>query len=168
MDVYLDCVKLANILMGFDWVNENAVATSGGSQGGALSIACAALEPKIKRCASVFPFLSDFKRIWELDIETAAYVELKEYFRHFDPTHKNEEEVFQRLGFIDIVNLAPRVKAEVLMLTTLRDNICPPSTQFAVYNNLKCKKDMIIYPDFAHENLPGSGDTIFDFFCKMA
>ncbi len=35
--------------------------------GGALTIACAALEPRIKRAAPVFPFLCDYQRVWEMD-----------------------------------------------------------------------------------------------------
>lgn len=50
--------------------------------------------------------------------------------------------------------LQKRIKGEVLMSVTLRDDICPPSTQFAVYNKIKAKKNMVIYHDFTHEDLP--------------
>jgi cephalosporin-C deacetylase-like acetyl esterase len=36
-------------------------------------------------------------------------------------------------------NLAPRIKAEVVMFTGLMDAICPPSTQFAAYNKIESK-----------------------------
>ena len=35
------------------------------------------------------------------------------------------------------------------------DTVCPPSTQFAAYNKIEAKKDILIYPDYAHENIRG-------------
>ncbi|MBL4700341.1 MAG: acetylxylan esterase, partial [Phycisphaeraceae bacterium] len=45
---------------------------------------------------------------------------------------------------------APRIKANLLQGSTLLDNICPPSTQFAAYNNVQSEKAMKLYPDFGH------------------
>ena len=53
------------------------------------------------------------------------------------------------------------------MTTGLMDTICPPSTQFAAYNRIKSDKEMILYPDFGHEDLPGSTDRIFEFLAEM-
>jgi len=165
--IFLDTAQLARVVMGFDEVDANRVGTTGGSQGGALSIACAALVPQIKRCVSVYPFLSDYKRVWEMDLAKDAYAELKTFFRNFDPRHEREEEIFTRLGYIDVKNLAPRIKAETLLGLSLMDTICPPSTQFAVFNNISAQKDAVIYPDFGHEGLPGFGDRAFDFLLGL-
>ena len=48
----------------------------------------------------------------------------------------------------------------------LMDTVCPPSTQFAAYNKITAPKDMIIYPDFAHENYPGFDDQSFMFMVQ--
>lgn len=165
--IFLDTAQLARVVMSFEEVDAARVGCIGGSQGGALSIACAALVPQIKRCVSVFPFLSDYKRVWEMDLAKDAYAELKTFFRHFDPRHEREEEIFTRLGYIDVKNLAPRIKAETLLGLSLMDTICPPSTQFAVFNNISAKKDGIIYPDFGHEGLPGFHDRAFDFLLGL-
>ena len=135
-----------------------------GSQGGALTVACAALEPRIKKAAPVYPFLSDYKRVWEMDQARDAYVELKEYFRHFDPQHTHEDDIFENLGYVDIQYLAPRIRADILWGTGLMDTICPPSSQFAAYNKITSRKSMAIFPDFGHEELPGLNDQIFQFF----
>src|SRR5206468_10960218 len=79
----------------------NRVGATGGSQGGGLTLACAALEPRIKRAAPVYPFLCDYQRVWEMDLAVGAYEELKQYFRLFDPLHEREKEIFTRLGYID-------------------------------------------------------------------
>ena len=97
--------------MATEGVDSNRVGTTGGSQGGGLSLACAALEPRIKLAAPVFPFLTDYKRTWDLDLDEHAYAELREWFRRFDPMHKREDEVFTQLGYIDVQHLAPRIEA---------------------------------------------------------
>ncbi|MFP4115115.1 MAG: acetylxylan esterase [Spirochaetota bacterium] len=159
-DIYLDTVRLARIVMDFADVDPDRVGATGGSQGGGLALACASLEPRIKRAAPVYPFLSDFQRVWEMDLAKGAYQEIQDYFRRFDPTHAREREVFTRLGYIDVHHLAPRIRANTLMFTGLMDEICPPSTQFAAYNAITAPKSMVIYPDFRHEHLPGSQDRI--------
>ncbi len=165
--IFLDTAQLANIVMEMPDVDANRVGVTGGSQGGALTIACAALEPRIKRAAPVFPFLSDYIRVWEMDQAKDAYRELQEYFRHSDPTHKLESVIFEKLGYIDIQFLAPRITAEVLWGIGLMDTICPPSTQFASYNKITSPKTMVIYPDFGHEPLPGFYDQAFQFLMEL-
>lgn len=165
--IFLDTVQLARVVMTFEEVDPERVGTYGGSQGGALSIACAALVPEIKRCVSIFPFLSDYKRVWEMDLAEGAYAELKQFFRSFDPRHEREEEIFTRLGYIDIKNLAPRIKAETLLGLSLMDRTCPPSTQFAAFNAITAKKEGLVYPDHGHELLPGFNDRAFDFLTGL-
>ena len=165
--IYLDTAMLAKIVAELDEVDENRMAAMGVSQGGGLTLACAALVPGIKKAAPMFPFLCDYKRVWELDLGTDAYREIKDYFRQFDPQHKNEEQIFTKLGYIDIQHLAKRIKAEILIGVGLRDDICPPSTQFAAYNKMKCIKQMLIYPDFSHEILPGFNDIAFQWISEI-
>ncbi len=143
------------------------VGALGGSQGGALTLACAALEPRIKRAAPRFPFLCDFKRVWDMDLGEMAYEELQYFFKKFDPTHEREEEIFTTLGYIDLQFLAPRIKAEVLLGTGLMDTICPASTQFAMYNKIKAHKEMIVYPDFGHESIPDFDDRTYQFMMGL-
>lgn len=165
--IFLDTAQLAAIVMAFEEVDETRVGAYGGSQGGALTLACAALEPRIKRAAPVYPFLSDYQRVWEMDLSTQAYEELRTYFRQFDPRHEREEAIFTKLGYIDIQHLAPRIKAEVLMGCGLMDTVCPPSTQFAAYNKITAPKEVVIYPDFGHESLPGFADRTFTFLSGL-
>lgn len=165
--IFLDCAQLARIMMSMPEVDESRVGAVGGSQGGGLTLACAALEPRIKRAAPVFPFLCDYKRVWEMDMINGAYQELQTYFKMFDWLHEREDEAFTKLGYIDVQHLAPRIKAEVKMFTGLMDTCCPPSTQFAAYNKITSPKEVVIYPDYGHENLPRSPDMTLDFMCGM-
>jgi len=165
--IFLDAAQLAGLVMDMPDVDETRVGVTGGSQGGGLTLACAALEPRIRRAAPVYPFLCDYKRVWDLDLAQAAYQEIQDYFRRFDPTHEREAEFFTRLGYIDVQHLAPRIRAEVFMGVGLRDTVCPPSTQFAAYNKIPGTKRFLAYPDFGHEGLPGHNDRIFGFLAEL-
>lgn len=165
--IFLDTAELASIVMGLPEVDENRVGAMGGSQGGALTLACASLEPRIRLLAPIFPFLCDYRRVWEMDLAKDAYQELRDYFRLFDPKHRREDEVFHKLGYIDVQNLVKRIRGEVLFTTGLMDTICPPSTQFAAYNKIQSKKKMIIFPDYGHEGLPGNGDDTYSFMMGL-
>lgn len=165
--IYLDCAQLARIVMAMEFVDENRVGATGGSQGGGLTLACAALTPKLNRAAPQMPFLCDYRRVWEMDLDVDAYSELREYFRHFDPTHEHESEIFTRLGYIDNQHMAHRIRAEIMMGTGLLDNICPPSSQFAAYNRITSKKKTVIYPDFKHEGYPEWDDKVMQFMLEM-
>ena len=165
--IFLDTAALARIVMALPEVDAGRVGAMGASQGGALTLACAALEPRVRLAAPVYPFLCDYRRVWEIDQAKDAYEELRAYFRWFDPRHEREEAVFTKLGYIDVQHLAPRIRAEVLMFTGLMDTICPPSTQFAAYNKIAAQKSQVLYPDFGHENLPGQADRTFNFMTRL-
>ena len=154
-------------MMALPFVDETKVGATGGSQGGALTLSCAALTPKLNRAAPVYPFLCDYKRVWDMDLDVSAYAELRTFFRHFDPLHKREEAIFTKLGYIDNQHIAHRIRAQILMFTGLMDTVCPPSTQFAAFNKITSKKDVVIYPDFGHETLPDGDDMIMEFICAM-
>jgi len=166
-NIFLDTAQLARIVMAMPEVDESRVAACGGSQGGALTVACAALEPSIKKLAPIFPFLSDYKRVWEMDKAVGAYQELHDWFRRFDRQHQQEDDVFKALGYIDIQHLAPRIKGDVLWFIGLMDEICPPSTQYAAYNKITSQKDIKLFPDFAHEDLRDANDMICEYLMEL-
>jgi len=165
--IFLDTAQLARIAMARDEIDETRVMACGGSQGGALTLACAALEPRIARLAPIFPFLSDYRRVWEMDLAKDAYAELRTFFRRHDPMHLREKEIFTTLGYIDVQNLAGRIRGDVLWGIGLMDTICPPSTQFAAYNKLTANKQLRVYPDYGHEDLPGFADMTYAFFAEI-
>jgi cephalosporin-C deacetylase len=165
--VFLDTALLARVVLGFDEVDPARLGAHGASQGGALTLACAALEPRVRKAAPVYPFLSDYRRVWEMDLAKDAYAELRYFFRQHDPTHARVDEWFRRLGYIDVQHLAPRIRGEVLMAIGLMDPVCPPSTQFAAFNKIQSKKGNVIFPDFGHEHLPGWADREWQFFSSL-
>lgn len=152
-DVYLDAFQLIEIAASFDFTDETHFFSYGASQGGALSLAAAALNPRIRRCVAVYPFLSDFPRVLELGDHSEAYNELFRYFKYADPLHQTENEIMDTLSYIDVKNFAHRIKGEVRLVTGLADEVCPPSTQFAIYNRIYGNKKMTVLPEYGHESL---------------
>ncbi len=165
--VFLDTTQLARVVMAMPEVDPTRVGAMGGSQGGGLTLACAALEPRLKRIAPWHPFLSDYLRVWEMDLDIQAYDELRQFFRRRDPRHERHDLYFNRLGYIDVQHLAPRIRAETLLTTGLMDTVTPPSTVFAAYNKITAAKRLSIYPDFGHEGLPGMNDENYAFLCGL-
>ena len=166
-NVFLDTAQLARIVASRPEVNERQMGAMGGSQGGGLAAACAALTPWLARAALRYPFLSDYRRVWEMDLAKDAYAELKDFFRWFDPRHLREQDIFTALGYIDVHHLASRIQARTRLYTGLMDTLCPPSTQFALYNHIQAPKDYQLYPDFGHEDLPGQKDDVMQFMQEM-
>ena len=164
--IYLDTVQLVKVAKSLDYTNEAKIAAYGESQGGGLTLVAAALNPEIGMLAPVYPFLCDYKRVWEMNLQTQAYREIKNYFRMYDPTHEKEDEIFMKLGYIDVVNLCDRIKGETIFAISLSDDVCPPSTCFAAYNRICAKKELHVYPNHGHERLPGFSDKVLQKFQK--
>lgn len=166
--LFLDAAELAEIAMTLPDTDTDRIFATGGSQGGALSLACAALVPRVSRVAVMNPFLCDYKRVWETDKTETSYSELKQYFRLYDPLHINEDVLFERLGYIDVQNLADRIRGYVLMGTGLMDCTSPASAQFSVYNKITAPKKHLVYQDFGHEYLWGWYDSVLSFFLESS
>jgi cephalosporin-C deacetylase len=165
--IYKDIICMVNLVRSFHFVDPNHLVVHGGSQGGALSLVTAALFPQVKKAAVMFPFLSDFHGVYRSGAAATAYEELKYIFRFYDPQHKQEEEFFRKLAYLDVKNFAPMIQAEVLMASGLQDQSCPAFSHFAVYNNLTCKKQLEVFPDFGHEDfLPGFTDQCSLFLAR--
>lgn len=156
---------LCRIVRELEGIDQKRVFVNGASQGGGLGIACTALNPElINRAAILYPFLSDYRMVWELDADQVAYEGLRYYSRWFDPDGARQEEWFAKLGYIDTKNFAHMVRCPVLFGTGLADVICPPITQCAVYNNLHCAKRRYLFEGYGHEEIQAFDDLILDFF----
>ena len=152
------------IVASLDFVDETMLLTYGASQGGALALVCAALNNRISKTVAVYPFLSDFKRVLELGNNCEPYDELFRYFKFSDPLHQTEEKFLKHLSYIDVKNLAHMIQCPIMMITGLEDNVCPPSTQFAIYNRINTKKEIIILPEYSHEGMNVFiNDLVYDY-----
>ena len=156
---------LCRIVRELEGIDLSRVYVNGASQGGGLGLACAALNPElINRAAILYPFLSDYRMVWELGADLIAYEGLRYYSRWYDPDGAGLEEWFGRLAYIDSMNFAAMVRCPVLFGTDLSDEVCPPATQCAVYNNLTCPKKRYVYTGHGHAEVQDFDDLLLDFF----
>ncbi|MEW9700341.1 acetylxylan esterase [Paenibacillus sp. SI8] len=154
--VYMDAVRALEVLASLEAVDANRIGVIGGSQGGALTLAAAALSPiPVVACAD-FPFLSHFERAIDIT-PNGPYYELNEYFRrNGDPAI--EVTAKRTLTYFDVMNLTPRITCHTWVCIGLIDDITPPSTVFAAYNQLTCSKDLSVHRYFGHEGIPGAAE----------
>lgn len=166
-NVYLDIYRFSEIISQLDGVNENELYSFGASQGGALALIVAALSRRVKRVFSIYPFLSDFRRVLEFGNTSEAYDELFRYFKFFDPFHKTEDDLMKTLGYIDVKNFAHRITCPVKMITGLEDIVCYPITQFAIFNQLAGEKEYMLMPEYGHEDMHVYvNDEVFNWICE--
>ena len=151
--VYMDSVRALEILASMNNVNSGKIGVIGGSQGGALTLAAAALSDIPVVAVATHPYLSNFERAIDIT-PRMPYLELNDFFyRYSDPLV--EEKAKRTLTYFDIMNLAPMIKCPVLVASGLVDEITPPSTIFAAYNHMTCPKDIAVYRYHGHEYIPG-------------
>ncbi len=151
---YMDCIRAMDFMFSRPEVDTTRVVVEGGSQGGALTFATAALDNKrVKLCVPQVPFLSDFP-----DYFKVAKWPGNEFVTFVEKNPKiSWEKVYNTLSYIDIKNLAGWIKAPMLMAVGLVDETCPPHINFAAYNQATSKKEYKVYP-FAGHGLPGEND----------
>ncbi len=149
--LFEDALLWISAAKNMETVDKDDLSVYGEGQGGGLALACAAMYPAIKKCAAHYPMLCDYKRVWDMDFDVNAYEGLRYFFRWHDPLHEREDEIFEKLAYMDVKNFAPMIQAPVLISTGLQDIVSPPSAQFAVANALVCPKRHVVYPKHGHE-----------------
>lgn len=149
--VFVDAVRAVEAARAHPAVDGQHIALTGGSQGGGITIAAAALVPEVSIAMPEVPFLCHYRRATEL-VDTYPYKEIANYLN----SHRDRvEQAFRTLSYFDGVNLAKRARAAALFSTGLMDMICPPSTVYAAFNYWNGPKEMRTYAYNGHE---GGGD----------
>ncbi len=145
--VFADGVRAVEAAQSFDGIDPDRIATTGGSQGGGITIAVTALNPNVKVAMPDVPFLCHYRRAVSIQ-DSNPYGEISRYLL----VHRDKvEQVFNTLSYFDGVNLAARAKAKTLFSVGLMDEICPPSTVYAAYNQWQGEKEIRIYQFNHHE-----------------
>jgi cephalosporin-C deacetylase len=154
--VMTDAVRAVEAVRAHPAVATTRVAVTGGSQGGGLSLAVAALVPDLAGVAPDVPFLSDFPRAIIL-ADTDPYTEIVRYLK----VHRDHvERVLSTLAYFDVAILGRRATAPALFSVGLMDQICPPSTVYAAYNHYGGPKEIVEYPFNDHEGGQGFHDAV--------
>lgn len=141
--VYLGLVRCIDLLTSLpEWDGRN-VALQGGSQGGALAIVAAALDSRVTQCVVNHPALSDMAAYSEKG-RAGGYPHFNKIDGLLTPQH------IKTLAYYDVINFARHVTSPVYMTWGFNDNVCPPTTSYAVWNTLKCRKESLVTPINEH------------------
>ncbi|MXN90853.1 prolyl oligopeptidase family serine peptidase [Flavobacterium sp. Sd200] len=141
--VYLSCVRAIDYITSLpEWDGKNVIA-QGGSQGGALALVTAGLDPRVTVCAASYPALSDM--VGYLHDRAGGYPHMFKELKGMD-----KPEIIKTLEYYDVVNFAKQIKVPVFMTWGFNDNTCPPTTSYAAYNVIKASKTALITPVNEH------------------
>ena len=157
---YLDCLRAVDFLVSRQEVDPKRIAVIGGSQGGGFSFATAALDDRIALCAPDIPFMADFVRYFQ----TSDWPEMDQWITADEK--RTWPRTLRTLSYFDTMNLAPLIRCPVFMGVGLQDPVCPPATNFTLYNRVPGKKEYRVYPFAGHRVGPQHPDLVFAWIRK--
>ena len=138
---YVDAWRGVDFLLSRDEVDNSRIGVTGSSQGGGLTITTAAMRPEIKAAAAGAPYLCGYMDSIELT-STYPYQEINDYLRlHLE----SRDQVEETLNYFDGINFAHRITCPIIINVGMQDNVCPPETGFALFNEI-ASADKTMYP----------------------
>ena len=143
-----DCVRGVDFLLSRPEVDADRIFACGSSQGGGLTLIATALRQEIKGGVAGYPFLCSFPDAMQM-LRSYPYDELSCYVRAFPD---RAQQMLETLRYFDAVNFASRIECPMAVGIALDDEVCPPETSYAAYEELKCPKELWLFPDSGHGN----------------
>ena len=129
-----------------DW-NGRSLVAAGSSQGGALSLMCAAFSGKITAVSASIPAFGD--QNGRFSARAPGWPNLYSVMVRFEKQLPDAER--KRIcGYFDLVNFVPKIKAPVNMNCGAIDIVCPPHSVYAVYNRITAPKEMLLMQGTSH------------------
>lgn len=139
--VYAGMVRWTDFLCSLpEWDGKN-LAVQGGSQGGALAMVTAALDPRVTAVCANHPALTDMAGYAEKG-RTGGYPHFK--------AELLTPQVIDVLKYYDVINFCRLIKCPVRMTWGYNDNTCPPTTSYAAWNTLTAPKERVLTPINEH------------------
>jgi len=160
--VYLGCVRANDFLSGLPQFDGCNLAVTGGSQGGALSIVTAALDPRVKWLGAFYPALSDVTGY--LNGRAGGW---PHYFAPNSMAFNNKKDKIETTGYYDVVNFARRVKIPGQYSWGFNDETCPPTSMYAAYNTITAPKSLFLALDTGHWTYPEQRDMMNEWLLKQ-
>ena len=149
--VILGCIRSLDFLTSHPkWDGRNLVVR-GGSQGGMLALISAALEPRVSAVSAAFPAYCDVTGY--LHGRAGGWPHL---FGSPAPDEAKRRAQVETTGYYDVVNFARRVKVPVLFSWGYNDNVCPPTSFYAMKSVVTAPHEVRVYKESFH-SLPQDG-----------
>ncbi len=127
---FMDVVRAVDFICSREATDTTRVFACGQSQGGAFTVASAALGGgRVKGIAPAVTFLGDYPDYFRIEYWPGNVAK-----RCRDEKAMTDDEMYKFLSYFDTKNLAPWVTCPVYGSYSLQDSTCPPHTNFASYN----------------------------------
>ncbi|MBC7921667.1 MAG: acetylxylan esterase [Ferruginibacter sp.] len=147
--VYLGCVRAVDYLFGLPQFDGKTLAVTGGSQGGALSIVTAALDPRVKYLAAYYPALADLTGY--LNGRAGGWPHM---FDSKNAAFNAKKDKIETSKYYDVVNFARLVTVPGHYSWGFNDETCPPTSMYAAYNVIRAPKELLLAPETGHWTYP--------------
>jgi cephalosporin-C deacetylase len=155
--VYLGCIRALDFLVAQPAYDGQNIIVYGGSQGGALSIVTAALDPRVKYLAANYPALCDLTGY--LYNRAGGWPHL---FSPANIAYNNKKDKLETCKYYDVVNFAKNLKVPGLYSWGFNDETCPPTSMYAAYNSITAPKELMIYKETGHSTIPEQRTKMMD------
>ena len=150
---YMDAVRAFDFVASRQNVDKANIFGEGHSQGGALTIAAAALTSMrgngtFNSIAPAIPFMGDFPDYFKIG-QWPSYQAYN--WLNNRSVVSTEEEMYEFLSYYDTKNLAPYISSSYITAVGLQDETCPPHTNIAPYTNVNTTdKKLVVNPMLGH------------------
>ena len=158
---YVDAWRGIDFLLARPEADPTRLGVTGSSQGGGLTITTAAMRPEIRAAAAGAPYLCGFMDAIALT-HTYPYEEINDFLRaHPDSRHAVEATV----AYFDGINFADKITCPIIVNIGLQDNVCPPETGYALFNQIRATdKQLYTYDGHGHDAGRSKHNAIVDRF----
>jgi cephalosporin-C deacetylase-like acetyl esterase len=147
--VYLGCVRANDFITSLPQFDGTNLAVMGGSQGGALSIITASLDPRVMYLAASYPALCDVTGY--LSGRAGGW---PHFFDKNNVKFHNTKEKLETIPYFDVVNFAREIKVPGFYTWGFNDETCPPTSMYAAYNLINAPKILNLALETGHWTYP--------------
>lgn len=141
--VVVGALRAVDLICSLPQFNGKALGVTGSSQGGALSIITAALDPRITFLAAVHPALCDHEGYFE-----KRACGWPHYFYYYGGA--DDAKIRQTVRYYDTSNFARFIRVPGWYSWGYNDEVCPPTTMQATYNIISAPKELHPYLETGH------------------
>jgi cephalosporin-C deacetylase-like acetyl esterase len=156
--VYLGCLRATDFIFSLPEFDGQNLIVMGGSQGGALALATAALDKRVKTILCTHPALSDLMGY--------QYGRAGGWPHMFNKKEHLTSEKIETSRYYDAVNFARLITIPGFYTFGYNDETTPPTSLYATFNSIKAPMTMFIDKETDHAVTQAQRDKQLEFILK--
>ena len=139
--VFVGAIRAIDYIATLPQWNGEKLGVTGSSQGGMLSLVCAALDKRVTCYGAVHAAMCD---------HTASLQKVACGWPHYFYGKQADAKEVEMSRYYDGVNFARRITCPGWFSFGYNDDVVPPTTAYATYNSVKAPKELHVYQQTAH------------------